>query len=143
MLADTILYKKKIGDNYYVVEEVRPGGGKRKRLAIRRFYKDAPQTQDALPPKATSSRSTSETGWGDVRFSLTPEKDIASQQAESLAEMERADQMRVLRDAMASGQLPAHTVEELVNAIINFQTKSEFVKKYKADKRREIYPGFP
>ena len=53
--------------------------------------------------------------------------------------LEISDQMRALRAAMDSGELPARSFAELVDAIASFRTEADFVKEYKAAAMRDAF----
>lgn len=71
--------------------------------------------------------------------SISPNPDFSSQAAEDLRSLEISDQMRALRAAMDSGELPARSFAELVDAIASFRTEADFVKEYKAAAMRDAF----
>ena len=76
---------------------------------------------------------------GGALHSISPNSDFSSQAAEDLRSLEISDQMRALRAAMDSGELPARSFAELVDAIASFRTEADFVKEYKAAAMRDAF----
>lgn len=95
------------------------------------------ELQDALQvARENAIAARARTEGRDVTYSIT---DFSSQAAEDLRSLEISDQMRALRAAMDSGELPARSFAELVDAIASFRTEADFVKEYKAAAMRDAF----
>lgn len=95
------------------------------------------ELQDALQvARNNANAARARTGVRDGTYGIT---DFSSQVAEDLRSLEISDQMRALRAAMDSGELPARSFAELVDAIASFRTEADFVKEYKAAAMRDAF----